>query len=149
MSVVTPITHRDLPGPDDVSRDPRSFTLPSNEGGRSDDTQLTTFYGRFIGIGTSHVHGRDRWFEVRIFREGDARLPGVYYVHFTGASVRDGEVDRFRLERPRSAMEVLEVLVTRGEHRQTRFTIPAARCISQAAGFDPELEQAWVDRAVV
>lgn len=144
-----PTRHTELPGPGDVGRDTRTWVLPSNDGGRADHLQHTTFDGRFIGMGSSHVHGRPRWFEVRIFREGHPANPGRFFVHFTGVSVIPGEVDRFRIEQTPSADEVLEILVTRGEDRPTRFTVPAARCISQAARLDRELSQAWVDRAVV
>lgn len=90
-----------------------------------------------------------RWFEPRLFREtGPDRR---FLVHRTGVSIVPGEVDRFRLEYLLSAHEVIEHFVTRhsGQDSPAPFlSVPAAKILGQAAGFDVDIRDAWENRAV-
>lgn len=90
-----------------------------------------------------------RWFEPRIFREtGPLRR---YLAHRTGVSLVPGETDRFRLEYLVSAQEVIEHFTTRhtGPGSSPPFlSVPAAKILGQAAGFDDDMRDAWDNRAV-
>lgn len=85
-----------------------------------------------------------RWFEPRIFRE---KNDGRFLVYQVGRSVVPGEVDYPRCEWAMQASEVLEILVTRGQEK-VYFTRIAARTLSQAAGYDDDLRDAWENRAI-
>lgn len=134
------------------------WVLPSGD-------EVVRVRGRFLGFSTSHTsmhqhHGKRyapqtvkcracRWFEPRIFREisGQRR----YLIHRTGRSAVPGEVTFTSHEWALSAHEVIEALTTRnrgGGDRTPYLTYPAARVLAQAAGYDSELDQAYVDRAV-
>lgn len=112
-----------------------------------------------------------RWFEARIFRElvlpddvGDlselaARglserdvRAGPYVLHFVGMSIVRGEVPFCRVEVTTSPYTVIEAMTTRrttAERGPEAFIAkPAAHALSEAAGNDRELAQAYVDRAV-
>lgn len=91
--------------------------------------------------------GACRWFEPRIFREVSRTMLGRYLVHFAGMSIVPGETTRLRYEWAVSPHEVVEVLTTRHD-RSAFLTIPAARVLSQAANFDAELKEAYLDRAI-
>ena len=145
--MVLPTRHTELPGSDEGG-EVREWVIPSNDGGDAETTYVR-FKGRLLGAHASRPRHKDRWFEVRIFRVIDEDGRVHYIVHRTGATRLPGEIDLFTVDHAYSASEVLEILVTRGEDRPVRFTIPAARCISQATRFDADLEQAWLDRAVV
>lgn len=130
---------------------------------------------RFIGLGTStrHQHNNHpndvefappkhhcnacRWFETRIFRivssaEEDGELAGAnYLLHHSGVSIVPGEVVHYRKEVLRSAHEVVEAYAIRrldssGNPQAPFLTRPAARALAQAAGFDTELEIAYMNR---
>lgn len=90
-----------------------------------------------------------RWFEPRLFRETGPL--GRFLAHRTGVSLVPGEVDRFRLEYLHSAHEVIEHFVTRRSGADSTppfLSVPAAKILGQAAGFDDDLRQAWENRAV-
>ncbi len=89
-----------------------------------------------------------RWFEARLFREsGDGRR---YLVHRTGRSVVPDEVTFTSHEWVRGPYEVIETLTTRphGEDRTPYLNRASARVLAQAAAYDDDLNQAYIDRAV-
>lgn len=134
-----------------------------------------TLHGKLLGVVSSRrpVHDRShagreyasqgeqcgacRWFEPRIFREvipdekygfsPTKTTQGRYLVHFAGMSIVPGETTRLRYEWAVSPHEVIEVLTTRHD-KSVFLTIPAARVLSQAANFDDELKEAYLDRAI-
>lgn len=146
-----------------------TWTLPAAQ-----NTQVT-FDGKLLGAvssrrpfhdkshegrayaGRGEQCGACRWFEPRIFREvipdkkygfSPAKTtPGRYLVHFAGMSIVPGETNRLRHEWAVSPHEVVELLTTRHD-RDVFLTIPAARVLSQAANFDDELKEAYLDRAI-
>lgn len=118
----------------------------------------------FLGVSTSYVDRHNhptsrparqdercracRWFEPRIFRElGGQRR---YLVHRTGKSNVPGEVSYTSHVWVFGAHEVIEVLTTRrnGQHSLPYLTHPAARVLAQAASYDSDLSDAYVNRAV-
>jgi len=153
----------------------RSATLPSaDDVGRVDEWVLPTddtvirVYAQFIGFSSSQYTRHSghsiakradvdvrcracRCFEPRIFREvgGDRR----YLIHRAGCSKVPGEITLSGHEWARSPHEVIEALTTRKRDpitgdRTPYLTNPAARVLAQAAAYDGELGQAYVDRAV-
>lgn len=107
-----------------------------------------------------------RWFEARIFRElvlpdgatalddvadpGDVRL-GSYVVHSVGGTVVPGEVPLFRFEEAASPYSVIELMTTRrltDRGPEAYLAKPSAAALAAAAGFDPQLADAYVNRAV-
>jgi hypothetical protein len=149
-----------LPTEDDVGR-VDDWELPSGD-------ELIRVRAQFIGLSSSfrpqhYDHNDDvfarplmrcracRWFEPRIFREVDGRRR--YLVHRTGRTIVPGETILTSHEWVRSAYEVIEVLTTRRQDHRTGnrapfLTQPAARVLAQAATYDNDLGQAYVDRAV-
>src|SRR5262249_37629594 len=115
--------------------------------------------GRFIGLGSSEhgAHkfhageyaerggrcGACRWFETRIFRLAQ----GGYLIYNVGATIVPGERDLVPVEQARGAHEVVE-LYTRRRDNRTYLTAPSARALAQAAEFDEEMDDAWVNRVV-
>lgn len=107
-----------------------------------------------------------RWFEARIFREVDLpdgvedledlddprdATPGAYVVHYAGMSIVDGEVPLYRLETTRSPYMVIESMTTRrvtDSGPQVFLAKPSAHALATAAGFDRQLREAYLDRAV-
>lgn len=112
-----------------------------------------------------------RWFEARVFRE--VLLPegvrsldelvaegtdaasrvqlGGYVLHSVGMSVVDGEVPFCRVEETRSAFTVVELMTTRrvtDQGAQAFIAKPAAYALSEAAAKDPDLADAYINRAV-
>lgn len=121
---------------------------------------------RFIGAASSrrfdHTHAGDhsddgtrcarcRWFEPRIFRlrtDLGATRDG-YVLHIAGRSSVPGETTRSRIVVVFGAHELIEALVTRRASTHTvTLTKPAAQVLAQAATFDDQLEDAYVNRAV-
>jgi hypothetical protein len=134
-----------------------------------------SLYGKLLGVVSSRrpIHdkshegrayarrgdqcGACRWFEPRIFREiydecepvsnpSQSHL-GRYLIHFAGMSIVPGETNRLRFEWAVSPHEVIELLTTRHD-RSVFLTIPAARVLAQAANFDADLKEAYLDRAI-
>jgi hypothetical protein len=151
----------------------RTWYLPLGRGRTDQRHQVDA---TFIGMGSSvqHQHrhhdpgasfartdqrcGACRWFETRIFRvvtppsdEPDHRARTEYVLHHVGASIVPGEVDLHRHELVYSAHEVIEAFtvrrVTDGHPSEPFMTRPAARALAMAAGYDRQLELAYVDRA--
>lgn len=149
-----------------------TYALPVGK----DATETINIAARFIGLGSSvrdrHQNHRDgaphaepkmhcnacRWFETRIFRlvtehDEDSELAGANYVlHHSGVSIVPNEVVYYRYEVLRSGFEVIEALTirkndSRGNPQPPFLTRPAARALSQAAGYDTELREAYVNRA--
>lgn len=133
------------------------------------DAGVLELYGRLLGVSSSrrveHMgHAADtvpgpyvrcgmcRWFEARIFRELlQVDTPtDRFLVHFAGRSAVPGETIRPRYEYASSALEVVELLTTRraSPGQEPFLTAPAARVLAQASGFDDELREAYLDRAV-
>ncbi len=120
--------------------------------------------GKFLGMSTSysqfHRHPGDRtaeqnekcracrWFEARLFRESNGGQR--YLVHRTGRSIVPDEVTFTSHEWVRGPHEVVEALTTRPRNgdRTPYLTVPSARVLAQAASYDDELSQAYIDRAV-
>lgn len=126
-----------------------------------DETEeIVTIEGVFIGMGTSHTGfhrhhrgnyaaknercGACRWFETRLFKLTD----GDYVLYHVGATIVPGELVFHRMGRARSAYEVVEMYTDRARDGTVTMTKPAARALSQGAGFDAALRDAYVDRAV-
>lgn len=134
----------------------------------SHDLKTITFIGVMLGVSTTHrpTHicdypsgyaprslrcGACRWFETRIFKLANAdseSLRGMRYVlHYVGRSIVPGEVDLPRYELVRGGHEVVEAYTVRKEHAQPFITKPGAKVLAQAAHLDPEIEDAYVNRA--
>ncbi|MFH8805305.1 hypothetical protein ACH4F6_38150 [Streptomyces sp. NPDC017936] len=92
-----------------------------------------------------------RWTEIRIFavdEEKDNPQPLPYLVVKRGASTIPGEKDFMEWESLVTGEEVLEKLTTRRRGGEAFLTAPASRAASQAASFDPNVRDAWQNRAV-
>lgn len=137
--------------------------------GTDEDGEIE-LHAKFLGFGSSYQpeHRQDahpngdpipkqkqkcqacRWYEIRVFREvgGERR----FLAHHTGASVVPGEQMRYRYRITTSAHAVVEDLTVRrneeGSGPEAFIAPPAARALADAAGYDPDLEDAWVNRAV-
>lgn len=107
-----------------------------------------------------------RWFEARIFRElvlpagveslddldDDANVTvGEYVVHYAGMSIVPGEVPFYRFETTTSPYAVIEGMTTRrstDRGPEVYLAKPSARALSEAAGYDVALRDAYENRAV-
>lgn len=146
----------ELPMEDELNRE-GSWELPP---GRDDEPGDLAIRGRFIGLGSSEhrTHkdhpgeyaerggrcGACRWFETRIFRLADGT---GYLIYNVGVSLVPGESNFVSVERARTAHEVVE-RYTRRRDGEVYLTSPSARALSQAAGFDEAMRDAYVNRAV-
>lgn len=83
-----------------------------------------------------------RWFEIHIIKHDDD-----FIVSYVGRTTLDGETDRQNCHVTRSAHAVIEVLT---QSRNGEMFIPRTSrlALSEAAGHDPDIEAAWIDRAV-
>lgn len=92
-----------------------------------------------------------RWFETRVFRLDDydsSRLGGSRYVlHYVGRTIVPGEVDLPRHELVISGHEVVEAYTVRKHNERPFITKPGARVLAQAANHDPDIEDAYINRA--
>lgn len=100
--------------------------------------------GKHLGHGSSDDGEKPRWTEVDIYREKDT---GKFFVHVIGISTQSGETNRYRLDETMSAFEIIELLTA---HVGGRSYIPrqSARALAQAAQWDKEVREAYVNRAV-
>lgn len=135
---------------------------------RLDPTRSLLFHGALIGMITTrrstHIcdfpHGYAstslrcagcRWFETRVFRLDDVDsgrvANGRYVLHYVGRSIVPGEVDLPRHELVRSGHEVVEAYTVRRRNEPPFITKPGARVLAQAAKYDPDVEDAYVNRA--
>lgn len=149
-----------LPGLESVGK-PGTWTIADQHG------QSVTITGELLGLGSSYRNRHQnhpstefapqrthcstcRWTEIRIFavdsEEGNPH-PLPYLVVKRGASAIPGETDFVEWEGLVAGDEVLEKLTTR-RGGDTFLTAPASRALSQAAGFDPGMRDAWQNRAV-
>jgi hypothetical protein len=147
----------------DASRDREHGTLIFRY-----DLPTITFTGVLLGVSTTyqpthtcpepHGHapksvrcGACRWFETRVFRLVDhdtAVLQGRRYVlHHVGRSIVPGEVNLPRYELVGGGHEVVEAYIVRKEGAVPFITKPGAKVLAQAAQFDGEIEDAYVNRA--
>lgn len=97
-----------------------------------------------------------RWFEIEIYRlHGQSAVEagrGVYLVHKTGRSVVDSETSLHTLVYTNSPYEVIEILTVRKRGvnaHQAFLPVPSARALALAAGYDADIREAYLDRAVV
>lgn len=99
---------------------------------------------RQLGHGTSDDGTKPRWTEVEIYRDTE----GVFYVQIVGATQVENEEPRYTLHRTSSAFEVIEVLTA---HLPTRSYLPrqSARALAQAAQWDNDMRDAYINRAVM
>lgn len=126
-----------------------------------------TVTGALLGIGSSYRPrhqnhpGADyapprthcstcRWTEIYIFAvdksEGE-EAQGRYLIVKRGASVIPGEKDLIEWGWQITGYEVLNSLTTR-RGTEAFLTAPSSRALSQAAEFDPGVNEAWTSRAV-
>lgn len=100
-----------------------------------------------------------RWFECRIF-EVDAELDKLagtpqrarkrYLVVTYGLSDVPNEVDKRRASWVDGPYEIIELLTQRGrQDRQAFLPAASARALAQAAYWSPDVNEAYVNRAVV
>jgi hypothetical protein len=88
-----------------------------------------------------HRCGACRWFEPRIFVQSDGqRMFGLYKL---GATLVPGETNRISFETAASALELILMLAV-PRNGKTALTIPGHRVVAQAAGFDSDLEAAYL-----
>jgi hypothetical protein len=125
------------------------------------------FTGRIIGAGTSeaahHNHTEDflsprtpdgterrrkcsacRWLETTLYRTEDKK----YVVHTIGRSIVPGEIDYIRVTFTTSAYEMVEILTVKSA-REPYIPDPSARALAQAAELYDDVQEAYVNRAVV
>ena len=142
------------------------FTIPVADSNVTTGILTETFMGDFIALASTYrpEHfrhpnteymdvtsglkcNRCRWFELRIFYN---HVDSCYVLHFAGRTIVPGEIQRFRVDRAVSAYEVIEILSAKTSHgRQPGnsegpyLTAPALRALSQAAGFDDDIRDAF------
>jgi hypothetical protein len=102
------------------------------------------FDGVRLGHGSSHAEGRPRWFEVEIYRRQDN---DDFIVVTRGKSNLDGETTRTRVVQTPSAFEVISLLTV---HHGGKTYIPrqSDRALAQAAQWDDDIRDAYINRAV-
>lgn len=139
------------------------------------DDEVIRLRGRLLGFASSesdhHQHhdpdgyprpgercSACRWFECRIFEVQAVLSPdhqpaapdGRYLVLTYGLSEVPGEVDKRRAVWVTSPHEIIELLTQRGRSdRQAFLPAASARALAQAAHWSPEVNEAYVNRAVV
>lgn len=108
-----------------------------------DRTGDVIFRGRHLGHGTSWQVNKDRWFEVDIYRTRND-----YVVYTQGKTRVAGEVTFVRVARTTSAFEILELLTVQ---HNGKIYLPrqSSRALSQAAQWDDDIRDAYINRAVV
>lgn len=81
-----------------------------------------------------------RWSEIRIFREEPN--PERYLIHMTMNSTVPNEPIRTRYEWASNGENVVAHLAIRGTNN---YTVPAQIALTQASGYDQEIEEAWIN----
>lgn len=135
---------------------------------RLDLTRTLSFHGALIGMITTRrpTHICDfpaghaakslrcagcRWFETRVFRLDDhdsrALNDARYVLHYVGRSIVPGEVDLPRHELVGGGHEVVEAYTVRKPNERPFITKPGARVLAQAAAYDADIEDAYINRA--
>lgn len=102
------------------------------------------FNGQHLGHGTSEHPNKLRWFEVDLYITND----GEYFIHTQGKSSIEGEITYVRIAQTRSAFEVVE-LVTVNHKGKIYIPRQSSRALAQAAQWDDDIRDAYVNRAVV
>lgn len=102
------------------------------------------FDGVRLGHGSSNDGQRPRWFEVEIYRRSD---DDKFVVVTRGRSRVEGETTRIRVVQTSSAFEVVSLLTV---HHKGKTYIPnqSDRALAQAAQWDDDIRDAYVNRAV-
>lgn len=117
---------------------------------RGRDGEAFIFHGRHLGHGTSEQPGKNRWFEVDVYRRENVH-DGVrvddYVVHTRGMTAIEGERTLSRIEVTTSPYEIIELLTVIRERRQF-LPRQSARALAQAAQWDDGVRDAYVNRAV-
>lgn len=108
------------------------------------DGSTLEFAGKLLGHGTSFRDGKERWFEVDIYSHSE----GGWIVHTQGRSVIDGERTLTRIVQTSSAFEIVELLTVNHGGRQF-LPSQSARALAQAAQWDDDVRDAYVNRAVI
>ena len=133
-----------LPMPDGTKTEFEGFFLGMSSSRKPlHENHEGTPYG-MNGTWTSHDHrcGACRWFEPRIFVQGDGqRFFGLYKL---GATIVPGESNRISFEQVGSSFELIELL-TVPKNGKAVLTIPGRRVIAQASGYDDELKRAYLE----
>ncbi len=122
------------------------------------DENRFSFRGRRLGHGTSWRDGRPRWFEVDIYKA----TTGTYIVHTQGRSEVAGEKTLARILRTQSAFEIIEMLTVtkcdvcashtcQSREHTKRLYLPrqSSHALAQAAQWDDDIRDAYVNRAVL
>lgn len=139
------------------------WALPSGDA-------IIEIYGQFLGFGSSqgdrHAtwhptsgYARSdqkcwacRWSEPRLFsvKTQDPSEPtlGRYLIHYAGVSIVPGEVTLSKHVWAMTGYEVVEIMTTRRTGVAPYLHPTAARVLSQAAAFDDEINEAYINRAV-
>lgn len=106
------------------------------------DGQTVTFVGRLLGSGTSFADHKERWFDISIYVDDDG-----YVVHTVGRTSKVGERALHKVVRTSSAFDIIEVLTV---HHNGKTFLPraSARAIAQAAQWDDDIRDAYINRAV-
>lgn len=123
------------------------------------DGRRYSFVGRRLGTGTSWREDKRRWFEVDVYRAAS----GTYIIHTRGCSLVEGEQTLSRILRTPSAFEVIEMLTVKKcddcgshvcqdrDHTRRRLYLPrqSSHALAQAAQWDDDIRDAYVNRAVL
>jgi hypothetical protein len=88
------------------------------------------------------------WTEVKIFRTHGEGNRAKYVVYTAGGTSVPGATTFSRLTWTDAHHEVLEVLIDRSSGRPPTMTATTARAMAQAASKDPDIEHAWINRAL-
>ena len=87
------------------------------------------------------------WTEVQIFRTAPPAR-AKYVVYTEGATSVPGAATFSRITYTDAHHEVIEILVDRSNGRPPVMTATTARALSQAASKDPDMDYAWINRAL-
>lgn len=103
------------------------------------------FVGEHLGHGSSAADGKTRWFEVNVYvrKDNDA-----YVVETLGRSSIPGETTYVRIIETTSAFEIIELLTV---NHNGKIYLPrqSARALAQAAQWDDDIRDAYINRAVI
>lgn len=103
-------------------------------------SQPLAFDGALLGRASSWAEGKDRWFEMTLYRASSGR----WVVHGLGRSTVDGEDDRSWATVCASPEDVIAAMSRVDEDGVVYLTRTAQQVVSQAATVDDEIASAWV-----